>query len=506
MSGFRVCAVAMTAMLSWSCAGASVVRAEPAQERAATADIDAFVRRAMAEVAVVPGLSLAVVRGDEALMTAGYGVADVETGVPADARTRFYIASATKAFTALSIAAMARRGEVDLEAPLASWSGETALPADMAAQTSLTDLLSHRSGLDNEPISFRAAYSGDHSWEGMQALLAETVRRPDAPRGTFRYSNVGYNLATTLLEGRFGRDWRELVERETTGPLGMTATTARIEEARLTSVIASGHLADTGAPRVSPLQKEDATMQSAGGLVSTAQDMALWLEVQLNDGVLDGRRVFPEGLVASTHRALAAQDTTFGAYRREGYGLGWQIGRSGDERLIHHFGNFAGSRAHVSFMPERGVGVAVMINEDAVAGELADLVADYVYDRLNGRADLAAAYEEKLTALKARRDRRVEGLARARAERAQRPWTLSQPLSSYAGTYVSPAMGRMLVAAEEGGLRVWIGVLSAKAEAYPDPETIRVELVPLNGQTIRFEAPDRLVFEGRVFVREAAWP
>ena len=77
-----------------------------------------------------------------------------------------------------------------------------------------------------------------------------------------------------------------------------------------------------------------------------------------------------------------AQETTFGDYVRTGYGLGWQVGRYRDDVLIHHFGNFSGSRAHVSFMPERGLGVAVLVNEDAVAGELADLVANYAYDIL----------------------------------------------------------------------------------------------------------------------------
>lgn len=57
------------------------------------------------------------------------------------------------------------------------------------------------------------------------------------------------------------------------------------------------------------------------------------------------------GLVASTHQPLVAQQATFGPYVRDGYGLGWQTGRYGEAVLIHHFGNFAGSRAHVSFMP-----------------------------------------------------------------------------------------------------------------------------------------------------------
>ncbi|MCS6625503.1 serine hydrolase [Roseibacterium beibuensis] len=469
-------------------------------------DVDAFIRRAMDQVGVVPGLSIAVVEGEDALLRAGYGVADIETGVPVDADTRFYIASSTKSFTALAIAAMGARGEVDLEAPIAAWSSVSGPPADLFANVSLTDLLSHRSGLDNAPMSFRAAMSGEHTPEVMRGLVAGTVARPDTPHGTFRYSNAGYNLATTLMEARDGRDWRILVRDEVLRPIGMTDTTGSISEARADGVVAAGHLGhDAGAPVRSPLQKVDATMQSAGGLVSTADDMARWLEVQINDGVLDGRRVFPAGLVASTHRPLATNNATFGPYVRETYGLGWQIGRYGDDVLIHHFGNFAGSRAHVSFMPERRIGVVVMVNEDAVAGELADLVANYVYDWHAGRPDLEAAYDAALTAFVAERDAGRDSIARQQADRATRPWMLSRPLSAYAGTYVSPAFGTVRVAERDGALVVSVGVMEAVAEPFTRPESIRVELAPLQGQAIQFaaegEIPASLVFLGDTFER-----
>jgi len=465
-------------------------------------DIDAFTRKALATIGVVPGLAIAVVNGEDPVITAGFGVANVETGVAVDPDTRFYVASATKSFTALAIAAKAGRGELSLDAPLMDWAGPTPLPPAIALSVTLTDLLSHRSGVENDPIAFRAAMSGDHAPKVMQALLAETVKSADTPYGTFRYTNTGYNLATTLIEQRFGLDWRALVDKEVLAPAGMTRTTARISRARKGGVVAVGHVpGPDGASSPSPLQKTDATMQSAGGLVSSASDMARWLEIQINDGVLDGRRVFPAGLVEATHRSRVSQKAVFGPYSRDGYGLGWQTGRYGDDVLIHHFGNFAGSRTHVSFMPARRLGVAIMANEDFMAGELVDLVADYVYDRFAGRADLEAHYDAELAALAARRDKRLAGLAAGRAERAARPWPLSRPISAYVGTYVDPAMGRMEISEADGRMKVRIGVMSALAEAFTKPETVRVELTPFQGEAIAFDGTDRLVFEGRTFLR-----
>lgn len=481
-----------------------------AQDRAAFPDaMDAFARRVLARTEAVPGMAVAVADDRGAVYTAGFGVADVATGAPVDADTRFYIASATKSLTALAISAMAARGEVDLDAPLAVWSPASGVPTDIAARITLTDLLSHRSGVENGPISFRAAYSGDWSPALMWNLTAQTRPAEEGVYGAFDYTNSGYNLATVLLEHARGRDWRALVRDEVLDPLGMTATTPFIDAARADGrTVAAGHFGRlAGQADRSPLQKTDATMQSAGGLISTAHDMSLWLEAQITDGTVGGQRRLRAGLIASTHDPRVSQDTTFGDYQRTGYGLGWQIGRYGDDVLIHHFGNFSGSRAHVSFMPERHLGVAVMVNEDAFAGELADLVANYAYDWFAALPDIDAVYDAKLDELATRRDRRRAGYASGLAARAQRPRTLSRPNAAYVGDYVSPAYGTLSVREDGDRLRLSIGVQSALAENATDPESLRVELTPMTGQivTFRLDADGRsaaLIYDGEAFARQ----
>ena len=469
--------------------GPAALAATPPEDAAFRRDADAFIDRALKEIDVTPGLAVAFVDGDRPVYVRGTGLADTAPATPADSDTRFYIASSTKAFTALAIAALAARGEIDLDAPVARWLPDSGLPPAIAARVTLRQLLTHTSGLDNSPISFRAAFSGDHSPEVMQSLLAATVETPDTPAGTFRYSNAGYNLATLLIERKTGLDWRALVQREVLDPLGMTATTPFVSRAG--GVLAAGHVAGPdGSLLRSPLQKSDATLQSAGGLVSTARDMARWLEAQINDGVVGGRRVYPAGLVASTHAPVATQDTTFGSYRRTGYGLGWQIGGFGDDRLVHHFGNFAGSRAHVSFLPEHRLGVAVMVNEDAVAGDLADLIANYLYERRLDRPDVEARHAAALDRLRADRDARRKAIAAASARFAARPRMLSRPDADYVGRYENPLYGAFVVTSTDAGLVVTMGPMRATAQAFTQPESLRVELVPGQGQPIIFRLDD----------------
>jgi CubicO group peptidase (beta-lactamase class C family) len=98
------------------------------------ADVDAFVQRIMS-ISGTPGLGVAVVRGDKPVLVKGYGFADVERQIPVTPHTAFYIASTTKAFTALTLALLADRKTVDLDAPItryltdAEWAPDVNPPA-----------------------------------------------------------------------------------------------------------------------------------------------------------------------------------------------------------------------------------------------------------------------------------------------------------------------------------------------------------------------------------------
>lgn len=462
----------------------------------------------MSRVEAVPGLSIAVVDRRGLIHAAGFGVADVETGAPVTVDTPFYIASATKPFTALAIALMDQRGELDLDAPLSSWSVGSGIPQGFADTVTLADLLSHQSGIRNDPIAFRVAFSGEWTNAVLWRLTSETAPNQAAPYGSFMYTNSGYNLGTVLLEQRWGRDWRALVHDEVLAPLGMTRTTPRVDALRVAGMpISAGHFGDQpGQARRSPLQKVDATMHSAGGLMSSASEMALWLEAQINDGVVGGRRVFPAGVIAATHIPRVALDSRTGAYTREGYGLGWYTGRYREDLLVHHFGGFSGARAHVSLMPERGLGVVVMVNEDLVAGDLADVVANYVYDWMAGLPDVDAVHAARVDTLVETRDARRARLAAGLEERSGRARTLSLPDTAYVGEYRSSALGRLRVTALPEGLAFAIGQLHAVADNGVQPETARVELVPFQGMLAEFEVregvPVAVSLAGYRFVRD----
>jgi CubicO group peptidase (beta-lactamase class C family) len=87
---------------------------------AASAEIDAAIVHAMSRVELAPGLAVAVYTPDGTYSRA-FGFADLESGARASADTAFYIASSTKPLTALALAALQARGELDLDQTLAAF-------------------------------------------------------------------------------------------------------------------------------------------------------------------------------------------------------------------------------------------------------------------------------------------------------------------------------------------------------------------------------------------------
>ncbi|NNF57383.1 MAG: serine hydrolase [Rhodothermaceae bacterium] len=476
-----------------------------------SAMMDTFVPEVLSALdGTVPGVSMAVVRGDEVVYLGGFGMADVEAGLPATPETAFYIASSTKSFTALAAALLNHDGALDLDAPVTQYAPGVAFdPAVGADQVTLRDLLTHTHGFDNGPIGFRAAFTGEHTPEVMWQLLAETRPNEEAPHGTFDYTNEGYNILSLVLDRETGQPWQDLLDARLFTPLGMDRTTAYASEPeRMGWPVAAPYnaLGPDGTVERIYLAKQDNTMQAAGGMYTTAADAARWLEVQLSEGRLDGEQVFPPEVLHETHRRWAETDASYGPFVRKGYGLGWYVGTYDEEPMVHHFGGFGGAHSHISFMPEHDLGVAVFVNEAGVGGRVAILLSTLAYDWWRGVPEAQAKADAFVGQLPEQLAQARTRAAGGRASRAERSWTLSQPFEAYAGTYVSPRYGTLVVTVEDGAAVVRLGNLWAVATPFTAPETMRVELIPGSGRVVGFEADDtgaftRARFDDEVFER-----
>ena len=163
--------------------------------------------------------SVLVARGDDVLMSKGYGMADLDGKIGNDASTKFRLGSLTKQFTAASILLLEERGKLKVEDPVKKF-----LPDAPAAWDKITifHLLTHTSGIPN--FTSFPEYRGSEALPTTpEKLVARFRDKPlDFEPGTeWRYSNSGYVLLGYLLERITGQKYADFLQANIFSPLGM---------------------------------------------------------------------------------------------------------------------------------------------------------------------------------------------------------------------------------------------------------------------------------------------
>jgi hypothetical protein len=169
------------------------------------------------------------------------------------------------------------------------------------------------------------------------------------------------------------------------------------------------------------------------------------------------------------HKQLAEHTVeerrTFGPFKRTGWAIGWDIGFYEGEPMVSRFGSYDATRSHLSYLPNRKIGVVAMTTSP-LASRLTDIVASYAYDLEAGRTD---ALERANTALAAITDRfktLPTQLAATEATRAARQKPLPHPLATYTGTFDHPGYGPMTWSVRDGRLWYAFGAFSGPVEIY----------------------------------------
>jgi CubicO group peptidase (beta-lactamase class C family) len=356
--------------------------------------MDTFVDGAIDRLGVVPGFAMAVVRDDEVLYTKCYGYREVEPGEKVTTQTSFYIASSTKSFTGMAASVLAVEGVIDLDAPVTRYLPGLELPEPLSADSVTTlQLLTHTTGVNNIPVQKQLAFAGALTLEEFYAMMRE---HSEPMPSRFIYTNLGYNTMGYVLEQATGKRWQDVVRERVFDAVGMPNTSTSVSQTREMAL----PYTKEGDRFVEQRIKTDGMMHAAGGINASVSDLARWVQVNLGGGKIDGRQALPAEAVLQAHRRYTELDRTYYEFERFGYGLGWYHSRYEGDLLMHHFGGYDGFHAHVSFMPERGIGVVALMSTDAYgSSDLAHMSATYAYDVLLGKEGIEAEYAEKLDVL-----------------------------------------------------------------------------------------------------------
>lgn len=212
-----------------------------------------------------------VVRNGKVAAQVNKGYANFPFAVPITNDTRFPIASMTKTFTALLVLQLHEHGLLRLDDKAAAYLPE--LPA--ACQTiTIRDLLTHHSGLKNEPL---AAYQAKYSSAEYSKKFVVAHEHRKAP--AFHYNNVDYVLLTRIVEAAARKSYAQLLQDHIFGPLGM-AHSGLVRESAITPLLANGyHNYSFGAGKKNDTLFADSpgylsNYAGAGALYATPHDLA----------------------------------------------------------------------------------------------------------------------------------------------------------------------------------------------------------------------------------------
>ncbi len=455
-----------------------------------------LIQRTKDETALPSGTAVAIVKDGKIIYEGYFGYADIDGKRPVTRDTSFYIASTTKPFVALNVLLKAGEGRLDTRTSLQAMFPDIRFNGFDATSVTAKDLLVHSSGVDNQPLVWATAFSGVHDARSRLGLVAASYPDGDAAPGTFKYTNVGYNILSVWLDQKRAMPWQDQLDKAIFQPLDMRRTSAYISKAEAKGWPLATPYSFAGAMPNGPLylRKSDDTMHAAGGLVSTAPDLAKFLIAQLGEGKYRGKQIFPSAVIAQSHVTQVALDASYLDFKRTGYAWGWYTGEYKRKHMLHHFGGFAGFHAHLSFIPEANVGLVVLNNEDVLSARLTNLIAHYVYGVLLDEPGISSKMSDRFDELLGQAREGRLATAKHRDVIQRRAWQLSQPLEAYVGTYSNHLLGEMVVELNNDNKPVirW-GRLAAVVTGYDSPDQVRVEFAPNEGTALTF-----VVKEGNV--------
>jgi len=310
----------------------------------------------------VPGASVMVVRQGRVVFAKGYGLADVERGVPCGTNTNFRLASVTKQFTAMAVMMLAERKRLSLNETLTDFFPEF---PECGRAITVRHLLTHTSGLiDYEDVIPNGTTIPVLDRDVLRLLLPQD--KTYFPPGTkFRYSNSAYALLASIVEARSGQTFAHFLKQNIFEPLKMKGTLAYEQGSSLVQNRACGYTAEG-----SSLKRTDQSLTSSvlgdGGIYSSVADLGKW-DAALVPGKLVKKKTLDQIF-------SPGPETDHPGTR---YGYGWYIGEYRGTREIWHSGTTRGFSTRIVRYPAKRSAVIILTNRnEAQLSELAHAIAD----------------------------------------------------------------------------------------------------------------------------------
>jgi len=309
----------------------------------------------------VAGATISIYQHGQPLILKGYGYADFKKKTPVDpVVTTFRPGSISKLFTYVSMMQLVEQGKLNLDTNIQQYLDFRIRPGPHGigdAPITLRNLATHTAGFEEELHDFGSDKSGRLPLDLRTFLIRNQPNRFAAPGKDLAYSNYGIALIGYIVQRISGEPFAEYVQHHIFSPLGMTHSTFQ-QPLPKGFVATKGYLHTSG----DDTGFEAFTEVPAGGLSSTAADMAIFGQMLLGKGTYNGVQILQPGSVALL---LTPQFTPGPSV------MPWDLGFYDDDRnglrFIGHGGDLLACHSQFWIEPTHGLTFFISYNSQGAA-------------------------------------------------------------------------------------------------------------------------------------------
>jgi len=472
--------------------------------------LEQFVNDNKEQLGMPFGTAIAIVEDNKIIYQGNFGYSDIERKQKVNVNTPFYIASVTKPFFALATLLKEHQGDLKENTSLSALFPKLTFTNIQPKNIDVKHLLTHTSGVENTPLSWAVAFTGLHSDQLRHKMISASSLSKESRLNEFDYTNIGYNILSVWFDDYYQQDWQKTLSQTVFLPLKMQKTSSYMSDAVKNDWQVAKPYSFKSEKPTTPLYlvKQDNTMQAAGGMISTAHDLGRFLIALLNQGKIDDQQVFPASVIKKSQIIQVDVNKTYGDFNRAGYAWGWYKGEYQEQQMLHHFGGYAGTFSHLSYMPKQKFGLVILNNEATLGYKMAQDIANIAYRILLGQpeSEIKEIANKQLVDSLERSKKIINKVKTKALERALRPWNLTLNKSLYSGIFQHPLEGNIKIKLSTNNeLLIQQGNLRATATAGVAEDSIRVEFIPGSGDILNFIIKNKSVkqinYEGAIYTR-----
>ena len=333
----------------------------PASRSSSYDAIDAYIEEQLHRLHI-PGISLAIVDGNQIVHLRGFGQAR-PGGVAPSPRTPFFIGSLTKSFTALAVMQLVEAGKVELDAPIQRY-----LPwfrvadPDVSAQMTVRHLLNQTSGMPMLSGSLALAEFDDRPDATERQVRALSMLKITRPVGSkCEYSNLNYNILGLIVEATSGELYAGYIQKHIFEPLEMHHSYTSKAAAQQNG-LAVGYRHWFSLPFPAPNMPVPRSSLPSGQLISCAEDMAHYLIAHLNGGCYGDVQILSSAGIDEMHRGV--KEYIMMGMSGGFYGMGWFDMDLSQTKTYSHGGNVPDFSAFMALIPGQKRGLLLLANAD----------------------------------------------------------------------------------------------------------------------------------------------